>query len=124
MELPGGQAFGPVRPADVIDRELGSMDDDLHHLVDRKRPPGLDVADAVERRMVAADAGIEFQRDLERLETLPETIGQRREIIAVVGARESGAEAAIFALEHVLDAGVSAPRQDGAVISALGRTSG
>src|SRR5579864_7898246 len=115
IELRCGQTFGPVRPADVIDGDLRAVHDDLLDIVERKRPAGADVADGVERGVVAADAGIEFQGNAQGLEALTETGAQLREIEAVVRARERRAEAAIGRLEHINDAGETVLCQEGAV---------
>ncbi len=74
--------------------------------------------------MVAADAGIEFERDAHGLEPLAQPRGQLGEPEAVLRAREGGAEAAIFALEHVDDAGEAGLREQRAIEPALRRAPG
>src|SRR5262245_21607265 len=70
VELRRGQPFRPVRPADVIDRHLRAVDDDAVELGERERAPAGNVADGVERGVVAAHAGIELERDAHGLEAL------------------------------------------------------
>ena len=68
----------------MVDGDLRAVHDDLVELVERERLPLLDVADRIERRVVAADAGIELQRDAHRLEALAETGAQLLDVEAVV----------------------------------------
>src|SRR5688572_9214421 len=85
---------------------------------------GLEGADRVERRVVASDARIELERDAHRLPLRAEPGGELREIEAVGGAREGGAEAAVLALEDVLDAGEAALGEERTVETALRRAAG
>src|SRR5207248_10387699 len=94
---------------------------DLREFVEPERTARTDVADRIKRRVVAADAGIEFQRNAHGLEPLAEAGGELGEIEAVGRARERRAEAAIRRLEHVHDAGESLLRQQRAVEPALRR---
>lgn len=68
VELCRGQAFGPVGPADMIDRHLRSVNDDLVEFIQREGATLLDCADGIQRGVVRTDAGIELERDLHRLE--------------------------------------------------------
>ena len=81
------------------------MHHDRRDLVGRERPPRADRPDGVERGVVAADAGIEFERHAHGLESLAEPRGQLGEVELVARAGERGAEAAVRAFEHVGDAG-------------------
>ena len=86
---------------------------------------GLHRADGVERGVVAADAGIEFQRDAHA----SPTAGRARDdsssrLKRSVRAREGGAEPAIGRFEHVDDAGEAGFREQRAVEPALRRAAG
>src|SRR5712691_9693953 len=124
VELRRGQSLGPVRPADVIDGDLRSLHHDLVELIERERAAAGEVADGVERGVVAADAGIELERDTHGLEALAEPGAQLGEIEAILRARERGAEAAIGRLEHVDDAGEALLGEQRGVEPALRRPPG
>src|SRR5580658_5876692 len=98
---------------------MRAVHDDLVDVVERERPALADVADGVERGVVTADAGIEFQRNAHGLEAFAEARAQLFEIEAIVRARERRAEAAIRRLEYVDDAGEAVLRQKRAVKPAL-----
>ena len=91
---------------------------------DRERPAPTNIANGVERGVVAADAGIEFQRNAHGLEALAEPGTQRREIEAILRAREGRAKAAIGRFEDVDDAGEVLPRQQRRIKPALRGASG
>ena len=74
--------------------------------------------------MVGADAGIELQRNLHGLEPVAQAIGKRGEVEAIRGARKGRAEAAIFALKHILNPGVALLCEKRAVITRLRRAAG
>src|SRR5262245_9574943 len=100
----------------------------MHHdaveLVEREWPTLADLADAVERRVIAADAGIELERHPHRLPLAAKPGAERVEIEAVGRARERGAESSIRRLEHIADAGEASLRQQCAIEPALRRAAG
>ena len=72
VELRRGEAFGPVGPADMVAVTCEPCTTILSSSSSVNGRRCLDVADGVERGVVAADAGIEFQRDAHGLEALAE----------------------------------------------------
>ena len=104
-----------VGPADVIDGHARAMHRDALDIARPERMPRLHGADRVQRGVVAADAGIEFQRDPRRLPALPQPGDQFGPVEAVERAGEGGAEAAIFVFEHVDDAGEAAGGEQRAI---------
>ena len=125
IELRRGQPIGLVRPAGVIDRDLRGVHHDAprSHRASNGRRLRMSRM-RVERGVVAADAGIEFERDAHGLEALAEPGAQLREIEAVLRARKRRAEAAIRRLEHVDDAGKTLARQQRGIKPALRRAAG
>ena len=103
----------------MIHRYLRAVNDNLLDVVGAERTLLLHQADGVECGVVAADAGIELQGDAHGLPDLAEILGQSFELEAVVGAREGGAEATVFALQHIQDAGEAAFGQQRAVEARL-----
>ena len=67
IQLRRGQALRRIGPADVLDRHLRAVHHDRRDIVRAERRLCLHHADGVERGVVAADAGIEFQRNAHRL---------------------------------------------------------
>src|SRR4051812_45979537 len=119
VQLGGGQAARLVLPADVVGGDLRAVDDDLIHVFRTKSVFRLKSADRIQAGVVAADAGVELERDAHRLPCAPEAGGELREVEAVARAGEGGAEAAVFALEDVLDAGEAALGEERTVEAAL-----
>ena len=78
VELGRGHALGPVFPADMIDGDLGAVNDDAIHVLGAEGVAVLHHADGVERRVVGSDAGIEFEGDAHGLEPLAEPAGELR----------------------------------------------
>src|SRR5262249_40113811 len=83
IQLRGGEAVGPVRPAGMIERDLRCMYDDARYIGRTERMPFADVGERIKRRMVAADASVKFKRYPHGLVTLAQSIGQRVEIETV-----------------------------------------
>src|SRR6266568_1491716 len=119
VHLGRGEAFRAVFPAGVIDRHLRGVHQDFLHVLRAERPLRAHLAQRVERGVVAADAGIELQRDAQRLPGAAEARGQLGELEAIPRARKGGAEAAVLALEHVGDSGEAALSEQRAVEPAL-----
>src|SRR6185369_8835452 len=94
-----------VLPADVVGGDLRAVDDDLLNVFWPKFVFRLESADRIQGGVVAADAGVELERDAHRLPGAAEAGGELGEVEAVARAGEGGAEAAVFAFEDVLDAG-------------------
>src|SRR5207248_11172615 len=111
--------LGPVGPAHVVDRNLRAVHPDAVDLAELEWAALANVADGVERRVIAADAGIEFQRNPHRLPFASQAFAQGLEIEAVLRAREGGAESAIRRLENVGDAGEPTLGEERAVEPAL-----
>src|SRR5258708_7013619 len=107
IHLRRGQSLRLVGPADVVHGCLRAMDSDFGDIVRPERAPRRNRSDSVERGVIAADAGIEFERDAESFEALAEARSQLGQIETIVRAREGAAEAPIGALEHVYDPGKS-----------------
>ena len=124
IELRRGQSLRRIGPADVLDRHMRAVHHDGRDIVRAERRLRLHHADGVERGVVAADAGIEFQRNAHRLPLPAELRRQFVEIEAVGRAREGRAKAAIGRFEHVDDAGEAGLRQQRAVKPALRRAPG
>jgi hypothetical protein len=75
IKLRGGQSFRTIRPAGVIDGNLRCMHDDPFDVIrfESATTPA-DVAQRIERGVVAADARIEFERDTHGLEPFAEAV--------------------------------------------------
>src|SRR2546428_466939 len=84
VERRGRQAFRLVLPADVIRRDLRAVDDDLLYVFGTERLAGLELAQSVQGRVVACDAGVELERDAHRLPGLAEARGELGEPEAIV----------------------------------------
>src|SRR5204862_3735787 len=82
------------------------------------------LAQRIQRRVVAADAGVELERHAHRLPRRAESLGELGEAEAIRRARESGAEAAVLGLEDILDAGEALLGEERAVEAALRRAAG
>ena len=111
VQLRRGEALRRIGPADVLDRHLRSVHHDRRDIVRAERRLCLHHANGVERGVVAADAGIEFQRNAQRLPLPAELPRQLVEIEAVGRAREGRAKAAIGRFENVDDAGETGLRR-------------
>ena len=74
--------------------------------------------------MITADAGIKLQRHAHGLPDFAEILDEFVELEAVGRAREGRAETAIFALKHILNAGVALLCEKRAVITRLRRAAG
>ncbi len=108
----------------MLERRLRAAHDDALDIVRSEWPTRLHEPDGVERRVIGADAGIEFERDAHRLETLAKTGGEFGPVEAILRAREGRAEPAIRALEDISDAGEATLGEEGAVETALRRATG
>src|SRR5206468_11360405 len=111
--------LGLVGPADMVGRDARAVHYDAVELVERERAALADVADGVKRGVVAADTGIELERDPHRFPFAAKPGAERIEIETVGRARESSAEAAVRRLEHIADAGEARLRQERAIEPAL-----
>src|SRR5712692_5078915 len=89
----------------MIDRDLRRMHDDPLDVGGGERMPLADLGKRIERRMIAADAGIEFERNPHRLVALAQSGGQGREIEPVLRTRKRSAKTAIRGLKHVDNSG-------------------
>jgi hypothetical protein len=58
----------------MVDRYLRTMDDDLFHIIGAEWAPRLNIADTVKGGVIASDAGIKLQSNLQRLESFAEAI--------------------------------------------------
>src|SRR6266568_422475 len=101
IHLRRSEAFRPVFPAGVIDGDLRGVHQDFPHVLRAERPLRAHLAQRVERGVIAADAGIELQRDAHRLPDAAEPRRQLGELETIPRARKGRAEAAVPALEHV-----------------------
>src|SRR5258708_24272213 len=119
VELRRGHPFGTIGPTGMLERRLRAADDDALDIVRSERPARLHEPDGVERRVIGADAGIEFERDAHRLETLAKTGGELGAVEAILRPREGRAEPALKALEDISDAGETPPGEGGAAWTAL-----
>jgi hypothetical protein len=108
----------------VVDGHLRAVDHDLVELGESERAPALNVANGVERGVVAPHAGVELERDAHGLESFTEPSAELVEIEAVMGARKRRAEPAVRRLEYIHDAGEATLRQQRAVEPALRRSAG
>jgi hypothetical protein len=124
VELRRSEALRAIGPADMIDCDTRAMHDDLVKLIQRERATRADIANGIERRVIAADAGIELQRDPHRFPLAGEPCAERVHIETVLRAREGRAEAPVRRLEYIDNAGEAPLSQERAVESALGGAAG
>jgi hypothetical protein len=81
--------------------------DDVFDVVRRKRVAIAYDADGIERRVVARGGRIELERVVHGFPVIAEPLGELVQLEAVLRTRESRAEAAVLAFEHVLDPGIA-----------------
>ncbi len=99
------------------------MHDDRGDIVRTEGCLILHVSDGIERRVVAADARIEFQRNAHGFPRTAELPRQLIEIEAVVRARERRTEAAVGRFKNVDDSSEAGLREQRAIKPALRRAS-